>query len=61
MKVMVNIVYFSNKQKSFLNQLIKEYNNYPANVDVFIHSNKKILKDLNKNLYKNGSIFCKKI
>ena len=57
---MVNIVYFSNKQKSFLNQLIKEYNNYPANVDVFIHSNKKILKDLNKNLYKNGSIFVKK-
>ena len=41
MKVMVNIVYFSNKQKCFLNQLIKEYNNYPANVDVFIHSNKK--------------------
>ena len=61
MKVMVNIVYFSNKQKSFLNQLIKEYNNYPANVDVFIHSNKKILKDLNKNLYKKWINFCKKI
>ena len=60
MKVMVNIVYFSNNQKSFLNQLVEEYNKYPAHVDIFIHSNKKKLKDLNKSLYKNGSILIKK-
>lgn len=60
MKVMVNIIYYFNDQKTYLNQLIKEYSEYPYTVDIFIHSNKNNLKDIDKDSYNNGQIVIKK-
>ena len=58
MKVMVNIVYFSNKQK-VLNQLIKEYNNYPA-ILMYLYIQIKKFLSLNK-IFTKMDQFCKNI
>ena len=47
--------YYRNERLEYLNRIIKEYNEYSINVDLFIHSNKKI----DSNIifpYKNGKI-----
>jgi hypothetical protein len=60
MKVLLNIVHFQTPSKHYLNEVIEEYNNYPFEVDIFIHSNKKKIKNLNLKSYKNGDLFIKK-
>ena len=53
---MVNIVYYQQNKKSYLKDLIEEYNSYPINVDIFIHSNKYKISELEQINYTNGNI-----
>ena len=56
MNAMVNIVYFQQNKKSYLKDLLDEYNTYPVTVDIFIHSNKYKISDLKDINYTNGNV-----
>tara|TARA_A100001015_G_scaffold301864_1_gene389328 strand:+ start:219 stop:1091 length:873 start_codon:yes stop_codon:yes gene_type:complete len=60
MKILLNIVHFQNKKSHFLNELIKEYNSFDLSVDIFIHTNKKSIKNLHLDFYNNGNITIKR-
>lgn len=69
MKLAVHITFFYRDEKlddrwtnakdkfPYLKKIINEYNQYPVNVDIYIHTNKRFdLLDLKYNEYKNGKI-----
>ena len=56
MNAMVNIVYYQQNKKSYLKDLLEEYNSYPINVDIFIHSNKSNISELDQINYTNGNV-----
>ena len=60
MKILLNIVHFQSKKSHFLNELINEYNNFDLEVDIFIHTNKKSVKNLNLDFYNNGKVKIKR-
>ncbi len=46
MKILLNIVQFQSKNTHFLNELINEYKNFDFKIGIFIHINKKSIKNL---------------
>ena len=69
MKLAVHITFFYRDEKlddrwtnakdkfPYLKKIINEYNQYPVNVDIYIHTNKRFdLLDLKYDEYKNGKI-----
>lgn len=60
MKILLNIVHFQSKKSHFLNDLLNEYNNFDFKVDIFIHTNKKSIKNLNLDFYNNGKVKIKR-
>ena len=56
MKIAVHIAfYYRIERLQYLNKIIKEYNSYSNDVDLFIHTNKNINSD-NFPPYNNGRI-----
>ena len=55
-KVHVSISHFQNKGKHYLNEVINEFNKYPFQVDISIHTNKFTINNFNKEKYQNGKI-----
>ena len=60
MKILVNLIYYEQGKPNYLDQIIKEYNSYPYEVDIFIHSNINNIRNINYSNYNNGKIVIKK-
>lgn len=60
MKILLNIVHYQPTSKQYLNELIDEYNKYPYELDIYIHTNKKTIKNFVPERFVNGSISVKK-
>ena len=61
MNCVAHIVFKFRKERiEYLKLIVKEFENYPFTVDVYIHCDKKFNSNLVINNYKNGQIFIKK-